>query len=291
MRAYNVLIEPAKTMKHPINQLFFLILLSIVLFPTTSASGATKSDLDKERRWEAQIVPELMVGDAIKLKANDLEFLGLYTPSSTEKSHGGVLLIHGIGLHPAWPDIIEPLRSHLPEHGWHTLSIQMPILRNEAEPKDYVPLMDEAPARIQAGVDFLKKQGLRNIVIIAHSLGTAMAGYYLTNKPDPSVRAYVGISMGYFPFDKRFDTTLALEKLRMPVLDIYGGQDLDDILRNAGRRKQAALKAKNKAYEQIKIEGASHFFTNMDDTLVKRIRGWLLKNAPGTEIQTQIKTK
>ena len=100
--------------------------------------AATKSDQAKEKRWEEQIVPSLLVGEAVKLKAADVEFLGLYADNTAKQALGGIILIHGIGAHPAWPEIIEPLRTTLPEHGWSTMSLQMPILGNEANAQDYL---------------------------------------------------------------------------------------------------------------------------------------------------------
>lgn len=261
-------------------------LISLIFFLLSTVSqAASKSDLAKEKRWQEQIVPSLLVGEAETLKADGTEFLGLYAENSNDKALGGLLIVHGIGVHPAWPDIIDPLRMQLPEHGWHTLSIQMPILANEAEAKDYVPLMDEAPLRIQAGVDFLKGKGINNIVIVAHSLGTAMSGYYLASKPDPAVRGYIAISMPQFSFDKRFNNTLHMAAIKIPVLDIYGSQDLDSVLSAAKARASAANKAGNKKFDQDKVDGANHFFSGMQDDLVKLVRGWLLKNAKGTEIK------
>ena len=251
----------------------------IFLLLTGPSLGATKSDQAKEKRWEEQIVPSLLVGEGVKLKAADVEFLGLYAENTDKQMYGGVILIHGIGAHPAWPDIIEPLRINLPEHGWSTLSLQMPILANNADVQDYLPLMPEAPARIQAGVDFLKSKGVKNIVIIAHSMGTAMANVYMANKPDPAVHAYIAIGMSN-QFPKEYDNAAAISKITVPMLDLYGSQDLESVMSFAKAR--AASGAKNKHYTQVMVDGANHFFADMQDDLVKRIRGWLMKNASGS---------
>lgn len=250
-----------------------------LLFLVLAGQGlaASKSDLAKEKRWEEQIVPSLMVGQAVTLKAGDVQFLALYAQNTAKQAYGGVLLIHGMGAHPAWPEVIEPLRSELPEHGWSTLSLQMPVLGNEAGIQDYLPLMDEVPGRIQAGVDYLKSKGVKNIVIIAHSLGTTMANMYLSNKPDPAVHAYVAIGMSN-PFPKQYDNLLALSKITLPMLDLYGSQDLESVLSFAKPSAEAARKV-NKHFTQVHIEGANHFFVDMQDTLVRRVSGWLLKNA------------
>ena len=249
------------------------------------AIAASKSDQAKEKRWEAQIVPSLIVGEAVKLKANGVEFLGLYAENDSDKALGGVILIHGIGAHPAWPEVIEPLRMNLPESGWHTLSLQMPILKNEADGKDYPELFDEVPGRIQAGVDFLKSKGVNNIVIIGHSLGNTMATHYLANKSDPAVRAFIAVAFGPgYPQDPRMDSYSNFSKVKLPTLDIYGSGDFERNLKGVDQRRKAAKTAGNKNFQQVKVEGANHFFSSMEDVLLQRVRGWLKKNAQGTEL-------
>lgn len=252
-----------------------LFILSAVLL----SAPALASDSAKEKRWQTQIVDSLMVGEAITLQAGTTDFLALYAESTTPKTRGGIILLHGIGVHPAWPDVIEPLRTELPDHGWATLSLQMPILPNEATVKDYVPLLDEAPARIQAGIAFLRSKKIKNIAIVAHSLGAAMASAFLADNPNSGVRAFVGIGMGYSDADLRLDNSVAIARLKLPVLDIYGSRDLESVRRHAAKRLTAANKSSNKRYTQIKVDGADHFFNGMDNLLVKRVHGWLTANS------------
>jgi len=263
-----------------LNRTNFYLLIVLITF-----ANAQASDLAKEKRWEAQIVDALIVGEAVKLKAGKTEFLSIFAEHATEKAMGGAIVLHGIGAHPAWPEVIQPLRTQLPDHGWATLSLQMPILPNEAKSEDYAPLFAEVRPRIQAGIDHLKGLGIQNIVIVAHSLGASMASYYLSDKPDPGVTAFVGIGMSRNKADPRMDNTVSLRQITLPVLDIYGSRDLPGVLSSAKARKTAATKAKNKNYSQLKIEGADHFFNNADALLVKRVRGWLAKNAAGTEVK------
>lgn len=261
----------------------YLISLIFLLWAGTTLA-ASRSDLAKEKRWAEQIVPSLIVGEGVKLKAAGVEFLGIYTENNADEVMGGAIILHGVGVHPAWPDVINPIRMALPDHGWHTLSLQMPILANDAEYRDYLPLFDEALTRIQTAIDFLKKKGIKNIVLIGHSMGTMMASDYLASKPDPAVRALIGIGMTDNSVSPRMQNTVSISKIKIPVLDIFGSEDLERVKRHAKARRNAARKAGNKGYTQIKIEGANHFFNNMEDVLIKRIRGWLAKHAPGKEI-------
>ncbi|MBI3561567.1 MAG: DUF3530 family protein [Gammaproteobacteria bacterium] len=255
------------------------ILIFLGLFSTLGIT-CHASDSEKEQRWESQIVGSLAVGEPVKLKTDKGEFLALYTPSS-KSVQGAAIILHGMGAHPAWPEVVEPLRTQLPDHGWHTLSLQMPILANAAAAEDYIPLLNEVAPRINAGVAYLKQKGIKHIVIIAHSLGAAMASSYLADKPDPLIHAFVGIGMGKIEGDPRLDNAVALSKIKLPVLDLYGSQDLAPVLDNAKARADAAAKAGNKHYTQFSVAGADHFFTQMDDELVKRVRGWLSKHAAG----------
>ncbi len=258
--------------------------LLILLLFMVSASAQAGSDAAKEKRWADQIVDSLIDGEAVWLQAGDHRFLAIYTPSDAPAVRGAAILLHGIGAHPDWPEVIHPLRTALPEHGWATLSIQLPVLPNEAGMNDYLPLFDEVAPRINAAMAYLKQQNILNQVLIAHSLGTTMAGHYLAGKPDPAIRAWVGISMIESRADPRLSNVAALMKIRLPVLDIYGSQDLDSVRLAAPARKRAARAANNRGYAQVEVDGADHFFSNREDELIRRIRGWLKRQADGMEV-------
>lgn len=248
-------------------------------------SKSYASDFAKEKRWADQIVDSLMVGDAEWLKVGKNKILALYTENNTEKALGAAIILHGTGAHPNWDQVVRPLRSQLPEHGWSTLSIQLPVLANNASYQDYIPLFKEVAPRIKAAVAFLKSKGIRNIVIVAHSLGSSMAAYYLASKPDAAIRAFVAVgASGEIVKKDKVGYLTSLKTIKVPVLDIFGSQDLAPVLKSKKSRAATARKAGNKNYTQVKIIGANHFFDNKNDILLKRIRGWLIKNAHGTEI-------
>jgi pimeloyl-ACP methyl ester carboxylesterase len=233
------------------------------------------SDLAKEKRWSEQIVDALLVGDAVQLKAGENTVLGIFSESSEPDAKRAVIVLHGIGAHPDWPEVINPLRSELPEHGWASLSVQMPVLPNDAALADYAPLFDEVAPRVEAAVSFLREGGYRDIVLIGHSLGASMAASYLAAHPQHGLSGLVIIGMSVIELDARMNGALALEKISIPVLDIYGSRDLAAVLSSARNRASAARKGGNAAYRQSEIEGADHFFSGLDDDLTRRIYGWL----------------
>ncbi len=257
-------------------QLLLIFILSSVLLTVQAAS---KSDLAKEKRWENQIVDSLMVGEDIKLKADGVEFLGLYAEPATDYSKGAVIILHGIGVHPAWPDVIEPLRTELPDLGWHTLSLQMPVLNNEAKEEEYSPLYQEVPARIQAGIEFLKRKGIRNIVLLGHSTGVTMASYYLSTKNDPTVKVFAMLSGGFgMPKVTNMDSLKHFKKIKnVRIIDVYGSEDLKPVLEAIIVRNPLGNKIHQGHYQQLKIEGANHFYNGKQDELVNGLNVRLTK--------------
>jgi pimeloyl-ACP methyl ester carboxylesterase len=252
------------------------ILIIIVIFSALPRSASAGSDLAKEKRWSEQIVDSLLTGESVQLEAAGTPFLGIYTEASQGKTGYAVILAHGIGVHPDWPEVIHPLRSMLPEHGWSTLSIQMPVLPNDAELKDYLPLFDEAGPRIESALQFLRQQGNQTVVVLGHSLGAAMAASYLAGDGQRGIQGFIAVGMGVIQLDDKMNSALALEKIRIPVFDLYGSRDLADVRSSATRRKTAAQKSGNRSYRQLEIEGADHFFMGMEDELVRRVYGWLV---------------
>lgn len=257
-----------------------LLIIGISLFYGVSHA----SDMGKEKRWADQVVDSIMVGDTEWLKVGPSKILSIYTENTSDKAIGGAIILHGSGVHPNWDQVVRPLRSQLPEHGWSTLSVQLPVLPNEAEYKEYIPLFKEVAPRINAGITFFKTKGIKNIVIVAHSLGSSMAAHYMAKKPDPSIRAFVAIGVsGNMHKEDKVGYLTSLKTIKVPVLDIFGSHDLTQVLKSEKSKAITARKAGNKKYTQMKIVGANHFFDNKDDVLIKRIRGWLIRHATPTQ--------
>jgi pimeloyl-ACP methyl ester carboxylesterase len=131
----------------------------------------------------------------------------------------------------------------------------------------------------------LRERKFLNIVIIGHSFGAATALAYLEREQRQKVVALVAIGLQGYGFVKPAINILDLiEKSKVPLLDIYGSRDFRNVIRRAPDRRLAAKKGNNRLYTQIEIAGADHYFNKMDDVLIKRIRGWLDKAAPGMSI-------
>ncbi|MCU7842504.1 MAG: alpha/beta hydrolase family protein [Candidatus Thiodiazotropha sp. (ex Monitilora ramsayi)] len=247
-----------------------LIAVALITFFTVTTHA---SDLQKEQRWESQIVDAILDGEAIHLDGKRSRFLAIETPSADESREKTAIIMHGTGVHPDWPTVIQPLRVGLTESDWHTLSIQMPILPNEAEHKDYAAIYDWVPDRLDTAIEYAREQGAKTVVLIGHSQGTTMTAYYLTHGGKP-VDGFIAIGMGAGIAGGPMDNLNHLKKLKFPMLDLFGSQDLEGIVASADKRKDIAG-GHNPNYSQIELEGADHFFEGEEELLLEQVNAWL----------------
>jgi len=229
-----------------------------------AAGAASAQDYAREERWAAEVVPNLVVGDAVRLKLRSgREFLGLYTEAKGAAT--AVLLVHGLGVHPDH-GVIGVLRVALADLGFTTLSIQMPVLASDAPGADYYPaLFPEAGERIAAGGRWLADKGYRRIVLLSHSMGSWMSEVYLERASDAPFAAWV--CMG------RAGAFGGLPHARVPILDVYGENDLPAVLRARAQRR-SALQALPGS-RQIVIAGADHFYTGREPALADEVRAFI----------------
>lgn len=250
-----------------------LVMFLLVLF-TGSLSA---SDLNREQRIALEIEDALLVGYPLRLNSGELTFFAIHNESASERFIGGAIILHGRGANPNWVDVVYPLRTELPESGWETLSIQMPVAAPDAPDERYQELIPEAFPRISAAVEFLRQRQVENIVLVGHSLGARMALEYLASEPSPDVRALVAVGLSADREKPDAGTLLALQKVKLPILDIYGSRDIEPVLSTVAERAAKARRAGNRDYRQLEVPGADHFFNGLDNELVQRIRAWLQK--------------
>lgn len=227
-----------------------------------TAMGATDvPDYAREQKWADEVVPGLVVGDPVYLQTprGHHKFLTLFTPvAGTDRA---VIVVHGMGIHPDW-GMVGTLRTELADLGFTTLSIQMPILAADAKGEAYPPTFAEAAERIGEAVAFLKSKGYKQLAIVSHSMGSRMSRVYLVGKPDSAVKVWVSLGISY---DDYVGT-------KLPVLDLYGDNDLPAVLDNAKKRKGSLKAAGSK---QVVIPHTDHFYTGHEAEMVAAVAAFL----------------
>ena len=86
-------------------------------FPHASQSAAVIDFLRLNQRQH----------EAISLIAEQQNFYGLFLRERSGQPQGGALILHDLEQHSHWPQLVAPLREQLPEHGWTTLAIELPV--------------------------------------------------------------------------------------------------------------------------------------------------------------------
>ena len=240
--------------------------LAACLAIATASFAAGAQDYERERRWEREIVPALVVGEPVKLRAAGREFLAIHTPAADAR--GAVVLAHGRNVHPDH-EIIGALRMRLAELGYATLAVQMPILGPEATRlEDYYPrLFPEAAERLEAAGRWLQERGERRLALLSHSMGSWMANEYFDNANASPYRAWacLGLTGGF---------SWSTYRSARPILDMYGENDLPSVTSAAWRRR-ITIAVAPAGSRQVEVAAADHFFTGREAEVARLIAGWL----------------
>ena len=236
-------------------------LLLAVLLAVFSSIAAANADYGREKKWADEIVPSIVVGNPVyfELKQGH-KFLTLLTETKGAKM--GLIIVHGLGIHPDW-GMVGTLRTQLADLGYTTLSVQMPVLANEAKGDDYAATFPEAAERIAVAVDFLQAKGYKKIAIVSHSLGSRMSLVYVRQHPAKLVAwASLGIGGGE-----------TYTGINIPVLDLYAEHDLPGVLTGAAARAKS-LKGRAGS-KQVKVAKTDHFFNHHEVEMVKAVKDFL----------------
>ncbi len=241
-------------------------LLTLGLAAALMATTAHAQDYEREKRWADEVVPGVVVGDAVRIKAaSGRDFLALYTDTKGPKP--ALVLVHSVGVHPDF-GVIGILRAKLADLGYTTLAIQMPVQGRDASVDDYYPkVFPDAADRMVKAAEWLKAKGHPNVVLLSHSMGAWMANEYLDRAHESTpYKAWIVMGLtGSYSWNMR--------RYAFPILDVYGEQDIAPVLGATGRRK-FALKESNGS-RQVKIAGADHHYGGRENDLVAAIDAFL----------------
>ncbi len=233
------------------------------------------SDIKRENRLYSEIVDSIIDGDPVWFEKANHKFLGIYTKTEAEQVKGDILILHGRGLHPDWQDVIGPLRVGLTDHGWNTLSIQLPVLPKQSTYYDYLGTFPDAVQRINLALAYLKNKNSKKTIMIAHSCGFHMANTWLKYNSPGNLSAFVGIGMGATDTGQQMVDDFYFDKLNTPLLDVYGEHDFLSVMGLNLARKILIEFTDNPKSMQLEIPGADHYFKDKGSELTKAIADWL----------------
>ena len=231
--------------------------LALAAFATVTTAQSLSPDYAREERWAREIEPSVVVGEPVYLATpSQRRVLALYTEAA--KAKGGVVVVHGLGVHPDW-GLIGALRTGLADVGFSTLSVQMPVLAADALREDYNAIIPQAAERIAVAIAWLRRRGIERIAIVAHSLGAAMGNAYLGSPAAEKIDGLVVIGMGV-----DFATVP-----QQPILDVEAQFDFPQVRESALLR--AAKLPRDSCSRHVVIAGTDHTMENREKELVAAI--------------------
>ena len=255
------------------NTAFFLLVLS----------AATLAEPVTSDRLASGLLPSGDIGgEIVELETDGGGFIAIFQKSQRDPSHGGIILLHDQGTNANSLEVIRPLRLGLPQVGWDTLSLQLP-----PGPRDRVSAASQSrrtviAGRLRAGLAWLKARKSLNQAIVAQGDSAGPALRFASESPPRELRALVLLSSPIEPAEGD-----GLDRIKLPVLDVYAERDHDAVLDAAQARRDAAAGREDKRYRQAEVPGAVPGFFGLEDSLLSRVRGWLAVNARGDTIDTR----
>jgi len=228
-----------------------------------SGAQAQRPDGAREDRWAAEVAPDVVVGNVVWLAtASRPRVLAIYSEPTSRPARAAVIVVHGMGVNPDW-GVVGVLRSVLPDDGFATLSVQMPVLAADAPRSAYRALFPEANERLDAAYAWLSARGYARIAVVSHSLGAAMTDAWLA-APHPSpIAAWVPVGMPV-PFSR---------PPREPVLDVVAEHDLADVVAAAPARRAELVHVR--CSREVRMPGADHYFERGGRKLAAAIAAFL----------------
>lgn len=159
-------------------------------------------------------------------------------------SDTGVVIFHGRGSLPTGPVVTE-LSQSLNRAGYRTLSIENPKpLNQQIDFNSYVNdintdnyVFPESYARMRSAINYLKSLGAKKIVVAGFSLGARLTTAHVARGQidELPIIGLIAISMYANSIDP-LNTSLTLDEVGVPVLDLYGDADANAVTTASSRR-------------------------------------------------------
>jgi dienelactone hydrolase len=219
-------------------------------------------DYAREDRWAQEVVPAIVVGDAVYLATpGRSKVLAILTePAGAPK--GGVVVVHGLGVHPDF-GMTGAVRTGLADAGFLTLAVQMPVLPANASRDDYRVTYPAAGDRIASAIAYLRAKGVAKVAIVAHSVGASMADAYLARPGAAPIDAWAPVGM-------LVDFTV---QPKVPLLDVIAATEFPEVEAVAPLRAQRL--PKDACSRQVVIPGTQHYFDRGQKELVAAVAAFL----------------
>ena len=112
--------------------------------PQAAQSSVSRTHLLQQRQ---QILAQsLKASEVIWLDVNypqndeNIQVLALEQTPRQPNAQGAVLVLHDLEQHADWPGLVHNIRTSLPDSGWYTLAVNLPLADKSEPPKRSIPV-------------------------------------------------------------------------------------------------------------------------------------------------------
>ena len=244
--------------------------LTIILFNSIVAEADSYPDYAREKNIHNQITSYIFDSDIVELRSKlEQNFNLLATESSSDTS---ILLLHGRGLHPSEPNIIDPLRVDLINVGYNVFSLQLPVLEKGKSYNEYVKIFKYSDTRIESALNYIDS---KKIIIIAHSCGAHMLLSFIDNMGIGNISGIVLLGAGAVDKGQAMKTDINLSNYKIPVLNIFAEYDHNSVKQFADVLKLQYSSSQDKYLNTLEVNGADHNYKDQTYLLIESVKKWL----------------
>tara|TARA_B100001996_G_scaffold130546_1_gene99223 strand:+ start:4712 stop:5476 length:765 start_codon:yes stop_codon:yes gene_type:complete len=245
-----------------------ILIFNFLLFLSVLSFGQDLPDYKREQNIYEQITQYIFDAEIIKL-TSDIEKEFNLVMNINDLSQDSILFLHGRGLHPTEPLVIEPIRQEL-LLSFNTFSIQLPVLEKGKTFYEYKKIFNYSNERINSAIEYIFKKN-KKIIIIAHSCGAHMLSSFIKKYNHNSIKAIILISAGAVDKNQVADKYLDYNLLNLPLLNIYSEYDYSSVTKHANYFTNNV----DDKFQNIMIPTADHYYRDNSDLLVREVNKWL----------------
>ena len=241
-----------------------LILLTLLLH---SCNRTIEPNYSRELNLNEQFVQEQFDSELVDIELSDnTSFAMLQNIKATGVP---ILLLHGRGLYPNEPLVMNPIREGL-ESEYNIFSIQLPVLEKGATYYEYQKIFSYSDERIATALEKIYSE-YGKVIVVAHSCGAHMLSSYLASQEGRYLESVVLLGAGAVDKDQTaifFDYS----SVDFRLLNIYGEFDHNSVLEH--NDYLVSLKSNNITNQMV--NNADHYYRDQNESLLLILKKWLI---------------
>ena len=249
----------------------FYIFFALLPIFVSCSTNQTKPDINRELMIYEQNLNEIFDGEHYYQNYSYGKYSSIKIYNENYKT--AILYLHGRGLNPNEQNLAYPIRTIMSDK-FNTYSIQLPVLKKESTYYEYMKIFYDSDERIKSAIENILNNN-EKLIIIAHSCGVHMLMSYIRNNHLPSnVKSLVLIGSGAVDKGQRLLKHYPYDKISVPILDIYGENDFNLVLKKSKARREFIEEISSKS-KQVEIKSSNHYHDDNSNEIIDQVNKWL----------------